>query len=152
MKKNVRLIYDGSLGKIKTAVNHANSILNDPEFYNQIRNYKKFEDTVLSSYYVAHVLEESSLEISVVTTPLFSSKITAADSPNQITINRWDFNTSLSKRVNTLIHHTVNAVAMVNKNIKSNNNTHLEAAPNVIAGIAAVMAKQTKLKAGLSSR
>jgi hypothetical protein len=141
-KSCARLIYGGKNKKVTEAVNRANEILCDSEFYNQIRSYKKFNNTILSSFYIAKILEECSMRINVRFTSLLSSKESQADSAAQITINRWNFNTSLPNRVNLLIQYTVEAVALLNKNIRSEETiSSADAPPAAIGNIASVMVK-----------
>lgn len=116
-KKYAHLVYGGRNKRVLAAVDRANEILSDPDFYIQIREIKHFDHTLLSSFYIAKILEECSMEIEVVLTNFFSSRESHADSSSRIIINRWNFNTSLAKRVNLLIHYTVEAVAQVNKNL-----------------------------------
>lgn len=139
-KKYARLIYGGKNRRVMEAVKRANEILSDPDFYIQIRGIRQFDYTLLSSFYIAKILEECSMEIQVQLTGLLSSKESKADSASQITINRWEFNTSLANRVNLLIHYSVEAVAHVNKNLRQEQNEGQKMAPpRAIGNIAGIM-------------
>ena len=139
-RKYARLIYGGKNRRVTEAVKRANEILSEPDFYVQIREIKQFDYTLLSSFYIAKILEECSMEIQIHLTGLLSSKESRADSASQITINRWEFNTSLANRVNLLIHYTVEAVAHVNKNLRQEQTEGQRLAPpKAIGNIAAFM-------------
>ncbi|MBL7932532.1 MAG: hypothetical protein JNL60_11555 [Bacteroidia bacterium] len=139
-KKYARLIYGGKTIRVMEAVKRANEILSDPDFYIQIRGIKQFDYTLLSSSYIAKILEECSMEIHVELTGLLSSRESRADSASHITINRWKFNTSLANRVNLLIHYTVEAVAHVNKNLRQEQPEKYKLAPpRAIGNIAGIM-------------
>lgn len=147
-KKYARLIYGGQNKRVLDAVVRANEILSDPDFYTQIRSIKQFDHTILSSFYIAKILEDCSMEIEVVLTGLLSSRESRAESASKITINRWNFNTSLANRVNLLIHYTVEAVAQVNKNLLKEKNPGKDLAPpRAIGNIASTMVNKENYSA-----
>jgi hypothetical protein len=147
MKQHIHLVYKGSLKKVKVAVKRANEILCDPEFYDHIRGCQSFENTVLSAFYVAQILEKLHLEITIEVGSIFSFETTKTVSCNKILLTFWDVNTSLAQRVDTLIRHTVDAVDLMNTHIKKDKNrkrANEATAPRVIGSIAGVMATETK--------
>ncbi len=147
-KKYARLIYGGKNKRVLDAVIRANEILSDPDFYVQIRSIKQFDHTILSSFYIAKILEECSMEIEVVLAGFLSSRESRAESAAQITINRWNFNTSLANRVNLLIHYTVEAVAHINKNLLIEKNPDRDLAPpKAIGNIASTMVNKENYSA-----
>ena len=145
MKKNVKLLYDGKIRKVRIAVNKANEILADPEFYNQIRAYTKFNENDLSPDAVSKLMEES--EHRILVNVSFVMPIASAQTMNhdEIRVSYWNFNKALPAGVNTLVHHTVNAIDIFNA-IKNNNRLRKKfpegnSAPWVIGAIAEIMVK-----------
>jgi hypothetical protein len=152
MKEHISLVYTGNLKKVKVAVKRANEILCDPEFYDHIRGCQSFENTVLSAFYVAQILEKLHLEITVEVGSIFSFEATKTVSCNKIVMNFWDVNTPLAQRVDTLVRHTVDAVDLMNTHIKKDKNrkrANEATAPCVIGSIARVMAAENKKQAAL---
>lgn len=144
MKKHVQLLYRGSISRIKVAVSKANEILGDPEFYHQIKSYDKFENTVLSPFYLAKIIEECSVQILVDSSPFFSLKASRIVAHDHITLNRRDFRKSMAERIDLLIYLTVEALATRYKTIKKETDpfNRLRAAPPIVIGhIARVMVK-----------
>lgn len=142
MEGNVRLIYQGRLKTIRAAVRKANEILENPEFYEQIKGYRKFNYTDLSPEEIARVMQENHYEISV-SVSMFSFFLPAhIDSENRIIVSYWNFSKNLPAAVNILIHETVNAVDLMNNNVKGDKYyNERAAAPWIIGAIAEVMVK-----------
>jgi hypothetical protein len=143
MKNNVRLIYLGRVKKIRKAVRKANEILGDPEFYNLIRDYKKFGED-LSPEVIASLMEKNNHEIIVRVSYLMPIKVASTRSAASITLSYWNMSNDLAVAVNAIIHETVNAIdhlhAALNK--ESVNQYHRrETAPWVIGAIAEIMVK-----------
>jgi hypothetical protein len=142
MKKNVRLVYTGKIRKIKMAVDKTNEILSSAEFYDQIRAYKKFDNSALSPDIIAKLMQESDHEIIVKVNSIMPP--VASTHYNKITLWRWDFNDNLALGVNYLIYETVNAIDclfdILNNESGVKNNEQFTA-PWVIGAIAEVMVK-----------
>jgi hypothetical protein len=143
MENYVRLTYPGRVKKAKAAVDKANEILRNPEFYDQIRGYKKFDNTDLSPEVIANLMEERSHEIIVDLSFLMLMANASTHSPNRITLSFWNFSKDLPSAVNTLIHETVNAMDRLHSTIqdKPMENKARPTAPWVIGAIAEIMVK-----------
>ncbi len=139
--KNVHLSYEGNIKRVKTAVTKANEILSRPEFYDQIRAYKKFDNSALSPEIISRLMQESGHRIVVsvnwiipITSPQY----------DKIVVSGWDFSNNLATGVNTLIYETVNSIDCL-YDILNNDTPHKQAdsltAPWVIGAIAEVMVK-----------
>jgi hypothetical protein len=138
--KNVSLNYAGNLKKVKSAVSKANEILSSADFYNQIRAYKKFDNSALSPEIIARLMQESGHEISVYVNWVIVSPNTKFD---RITLSGWDFSSNLASGVNTIIYETVNSIDSL-YNILNNDHEHhpdRQTASWVIGAIAEVMVK-----------
>ncbi len=143
MENYVRLIYLGRIKKARIAVAKANEILRNPEFYDQIRGYKKFDNTDLSPEVIATLMEERSHEIIVDLSFLMLMTNAATNASDRITLSYWNFSKDLPSAVNTLIHETVNAMDRLHSAIQDK---PIEAktrptAPWVIGAIAEIMVK-----------
>jgi hypothetical protein len=140
--KNVRLKYTGNIKKVKAAVDKTNEILSSPEFYDQIRAYKKFDNTALRPEIIAKLMQESDHEIIVKVNSILPP--VASTRYNKITLWRWDFDHNLGLGVNCLIYETVNAIDcfydIINNDGPAKNNEQFTA-PWVIGAIAEVMVK-----------
>lgn len=143
MRKHVRLIYLGQVKKIKSAVDKANQILNNPEFYDQIRGYKKFDNTDLSPDVIADLMEENSHEIVIDLSFLMLTSSAVVTSSSHITVSYWNFSNDLPSAVNTLIHETVNAMDRLHCLIRHRpmEPKPRPTAPWVIGAIAEIMVK-----------
>lgn len=143
MGKYVRLIYLGQVTKVRSAVNKANEILSNPEFYDQIRGYKKFDNTDLSPEVIADLMEENSHEININLSFLMLTSSAAVTSSSNITLSYWNFSKDLPSAVNTLIHETVNAMDRLHSLIqqKPMESKPRPTAPWVIGAIAEIMVK-----------
>jgi hypothetical protein len=143
MGKYVRLIYLGQVKKVRSAVNKANEILSNPEFYDQIRGYKKFDNTDLSPEVIADLMEENSHEINVSLSFLMLTSSATVTSSSNIMLSYWNFSKDLPSAVNTLIHETVNAMDRLHSVIqqKPMESKPRPTAPWVIGAIAEIMVK-----------
>jgi hypothetical protein len=139
--KNVKLKYAGNFKRVKVAVEKANEILSSPEFYNQIKAYKKFDNSSLSPEIISRLMQESDHEIIVRVNWLIPVSSTLYD---RITVSGWDFSNNLATAVNNLIYETVNSIDCL-YDILNNDHHHRETdtltAPWVIGAIAEVMVK-----------
>lgn len=139
--KNVSLKYTGNLKKVKTAVSKANEILSSADFYNQIRAYKKFDNSALSPEIIARLMQESGHEITVHVNWVITSPATKFD---KIILSGWDFSSNLATGVNTLIYETVNSIDSLYNILnadKTSHRTERQTASWVIGAIAEVMVK-----------
>ncbi|PBQ31225.1 hypothetical protein CNR22_05410 [Sphingobacteriaceae bacterium] len=138
--KNVSLHYNGKLKKVSIAVNKANEILSSTQFYEQIRAYKKFDNSPLSPEIISRLLQDSGHQIEVTVNwivPIVKTK------HNKISVSGWDFSSNLPAGVNNLIYETVNSMDCLynilnNESVPSYNQGSLTA-PWVIGAIAEVM-------------
>lgn len=137
---NVRLQYSGNLKKVQVAVNKANEILSSFQFYDQIRAYKKFDNSALSPDVISRLMQESghSIEVSVNwVLPVVQIR------HNKICVSGWDFSSNIGTAVNNLIYETVNSIDclyhLTNDEEPQSEATSLTA-PWVIGAIAEVMA------------
>jgi hypothetical protein len=138
--KNVRLTYTGKIKKVRLAVDKANEILSSEDFYNQIKAYKKFNNSCLSPEIIARLMQESGHEVVVRVTWLTSS----ASEYNRIRVSGWDFGSNLAGGVNVLIYETVNAIDKlynVLNTADSESYSDKYTAPWVIGTIAEIMVK-----------
>lgn len=145
MNSNVRLIYLGRIKKIRMAVRKANEILNDPEFYNLIRDYKKFGED-LPPEVIAQLMEENNHEIVVRVSFLMPIRVASTRSASTIRLSYWNMSNDLPVAVNTIIHETVKAMdylhsALHNKRDMMIHNHEGQTAPWVIGAIAEIMVK-----------
>lgn len=139
--KNVHLNYEGQIRKVKSAVNKANEILSRPEFYDQIRAYRKFDNSALSPEIISRLMQESGHQITVSVNwiiPITGPKY------DKIVVSGWDFSPNLATAVNSLIYETVNSIDCLYDIL--NNDSHAKqadslTAPWVIGAIAEVMVK-----------
>jgi hypothetical protein len=139
--KNVCLNYTGNLKKVKIAVTKANEILSSVDFYNQIRAYKKFDNSSLSPEIIARLMQESGHEITIKVNWIITSPSTKFD---KIILPAWDFSDNLATGVNTIIYETVNSIDSL-YNILNDEQGDLHAERHtacwVIGAIAEVMVK-----------
>lgn len=139
--KNVHLFYEGKIQRVKTAVAKANEILSRPEFYDQIRAYKKFDNSALSPEIISRLMQESGHRITVSVNwviPIAGPKY------DKIVVSGWDFSNNLATGVNTLIYETVNSIDClydILNNDAPNKQADSLTAPWVIGAIAEVMVK-----------
>ena len=141
--KNVSLQYKGSLKKVSLAVNKANEILNSEEFYNQIRAYRKFDNSTLSPEVISRLMQDSGhkIEVSV-------NWIVPIANPrhDKIHVSGWDFSPVMGTGVNNLIYETVHCIDCLYEALHKNGMQRKSAnltAPWVIGAIAELMAKET---------
>jgi len=138
--KNVSLLYSGNLKKVSTAVKKANEILSSPQFYEQIRAYKKFDNSPLSPEIISRLMQDSGHEIQVSVNwiiPIVNNK------HNKISVSGWDFSSNLPTGVNNLIYETVNSIDCLYDILNNESSDHRSSgsltAPWVIGAIAEVM-------------
>tara|TARA_R110000744_G_C19261841_1_gene551456 strand:+ start:159 stop:593 length:435 start_codon:yes stop_codon:yes gene_type:complete len=107
----MRLKYLGKNSKLKDAVNTANQILENPEFYSRIREKVDFDNTILSAIEVAKRIENfnTSVEIKTWWNPFGSANAKTGNS-NAISINTAKLKRTKKSIVNTLIHEYIHAV------------------------------------------
>lgn len=143
MDKYVRLLYPGKVRKARAAVDKANEILRNPEFYDQIRGYKKFDNTDLSPEVIATIMEEQSHVININLSYLMLTSNAHTHSSSRIHLSYWNFSNDLPSAVNTLIHETVNAVDRLHSMLHQKPLEHKirPTAPWVIGAIAEIMVK-----------
>ena len=137
--KNVHLLYSGNVRKVCNAVSKANEILGSAQFYDQIRAYKKFDNSALSPEIISRLMQDSGHQIEVKVNwivPLVKTK------HDRISISGWDFSSNLATGVNNLIYETVNSIDrlydILNNDSDSKDEVSLTA-PWVIGAIAEVM-------------
>lgn len=138
--KNVSLHYNGKLKKVSLAVSKANEILSSTQFYEQIRAYKRFDNSPLSPEIISRLLQDSGHQIEVTANwivPIVKTK------HNKISVSGWGFSNNLPAAVNNLIYETVNSMDCLytilnNESVPAYNQGSLTA-PWVIGAIAEVM-------------
>jgi hypothetical protein len=139
--KNVHLNYNGSLKKVRSAVDKANEILSSAQFYDQIRAYKKFDNSALSPEIISNLMQDSGHQIDVYVNWIIPQVKTRY---NKISVSGWDFSSNLATGVNNLIYETVNSIDclydIINNETSERSNNSLTA-PWVIGAIAEVMVK-----------
>jgi len=137
--KNVHLHYTGNLKKVTNAVKKANEILASAQFYEQIRAYKKFDNSALSPDIISRLMQDSGHQIEVKVNWIIPTIKTRHD---KINISGWDFSSNLATGVNNLIYETVNSIDCL-YDILNNETEHRDSgsltAPWVIGAIAEVM-------------
>ncbi len=137
--KNVHLHYAGNLKKVNNAVTKANEILSSAQFYDQIRAYKKFDNSALSPEIISRLMQDSGHRIEVKVSWIVPTIKTRHD---KINVSGWDFSTNLPAAVNNLIYETVNSIDCL-YDILNNESVHRDSgsltAPWVIGAIAEVM-------------
>ena len=142
MEKSVRLIYLGRTKKIRVAVRKANEILCDPDFYEQIKGYRKFDHADLSPEEIANQMRDNNHEIIIRISYLSFFLPAFTNSGNKISLSFWNFSSHLPTAVNTVIHETVKAIEILNSgNFKKTQKKRPTAASWVIGAIAEVMVK-----------
>lgn len=140
MKNHVRLVYTGKIKKVLDAVQKTNEILSSPEFYQQIRLYKKFDHCELSPDMIANLMENSGHLITVKVNWFLPAG--AGANPHRITVCRDDFNGDLAAGVNTLIYQTVSAINSLHYKKSQRQAGHDQMTASwVIGAIAEVMVK-----------
>lgn len=111
----MKLIFTESQAYIKAAVDKANEILSNPEFYEQIKKIPKFDNTILTPIRISDILREASQEIQIETywgiNPFKPGTCVNARtlSAKLIKVNTRCFSKNLKTAVNTLIHESVHA-------------------------------------------
>lgn len=139
--KNVHLNYNGSLKKVRNAVDKANEILSSAQFYDQIRAYKKFDNSALSPEIISNLMQDSGHQIEVSVNWIIPQVKTRY---NKISVSGWDFSSNLATGVNNLIYETVNSIDclydIINNETGERSSNSLTA-PWVIGAIAEVMVK-----------
>jgi len=137
--KNVNLHYSGSLTKVSSAVKKANEILGSSQFYDQIRAYKKFDNSALSPEIISRLLQDSGHQIEVSVNWFIPTTKTKY---NKISLSGWEFSSNLPAGVNNLIYETVNSIDCLYDILNNENNPRSSGsltAPWVIGAIAEVM-------------
>jgi len=133
--QNISLHYNGSLKKVRSAVNAANEILGSEEFYKAIMNYKHFDNSTLSPNIIADLIATSGQKIEVTVNWFIPIVKMGYD---KIGLSGWDFSDKLGEGVNKLIYETIYCVDCLNEFNKGNKNiesgTHT--APILIASLA----------------
>jgi hypothetical protein len=106
--KKLQLHYSGQVLKIRTAVEAVNILLHDPEFYDRIKSYQKFDDSTLDPSIIAGLIEECEHSVTIIA-HFFptSSNRTFYDT---IHLQRWNFPEHLPTAVNYLIREAVFAL------------------------------------------
>lgn len=137
--KNVNLRYNGKIKKVSNAVAKANEILASEQFYDQIRAYKKFDNSALSPEIISRLMQDSGHQIDVSVNWLSPNVKTRH---NKISLSGWDFSSNLATGVNNLIYETVNSVDCLYDILNNEPNQRSSGsltAPWVIGAIAEVM-------------
>ena len=142
-----QLYYKGNKLKIYAAVQHVNRILNDTNFYNQIAQIKRFDNSKYTGQEIAEYIRHSDLVIEVKEAfmPIANASTKV---PYRIKVSIFNFSSDLSTATNTLIHEIVHAVDLQDGDYdfthSSNNNddgSQDNTAPWVIGAIAEEFAK-----------
>lgn len=136
---NVHLVYTGRIEKVKRAVDRANEILKDPEFYGLIRDYRKFGED-LPPDLIAELMESRHHSIRISVDPLMPVDVATTRSASSIKLSYWNFPSELPAGVNTMVHETVKAVSLLHQE-HPNTDEHRQTAPWVIGSIAEIMVK-----------
>ena len=116
----MKLIFHGSEANIKVAVDKANAILNNPAFWDEVEKLPQFDNTALTPFEIAKVLQEANQEIMIVTywrwNPLRPRTCVNATtvSATKIKINTRCFSHDLKTAVNTLVHEATHAGDFLN--------------------------------------
>jgi hypothetical protein len=108
----ITIHYKGNLEKIRTAVSCANSIFQDPLFYQTIRGSEGFDMADISTAQIADLIYTSELSMRVVMY-IASPRVHGYDdshNPDLIHINVFRGDWTISSIVNTIVHQTVHAV------------------------------------------
>ena len=137
--KHVNLFYSGHLRKVSSAVAKANEILGSEEFYDQIRAYKKFDNSPLSPEIISRLMQDFGHRIEVNVNWFVPSTRTKHD---RINVSGWEFSSNLATGVNNLIYETVNSIDCLYDILNNENNQRGSVnltAPWVIGAIAEVM-------------
>lgn len=116
----MKLIFNETVEHIKNAVNKANEILNNPEFYTAIACLPQMDNTKLTSKQIADTIQNSSQEIQIKCYQAwnpFSSVNAKTLSENLIKINTRRFSQDIKVAVNTLIHESVHAIDMTDNHL-----------------------------------
>lgn len=140
---NVRLVYSGRIKKVCQAICKANEILNDPEFYELIRDYKKFGED-LPPEVIAGLMEQNNHVIRVRVNYLMPFSVAYIHSASSVRISYWNFSGDLPTGVNTMIHETVRAISHLHPSLQGKDsqiNSYGHTAPWVIGSIAEIMVK-----------
>lgn len=111
----MKLIFKGDEPHIKIAVDKANEILSNSEFFEEIKKIPQFYNTKLTPAQISDILREANQEIQIETywgfNPLKPRTCVNAKtvSATLIKLNRRCFSNNLKTAVNTLIHESVHA-------------------------------------------
>lgn len=119
-QNHITLVYNGSNKGVIEAVKKANEILNDKNFYQEIRKVKQFDHSKLTGIEVANKMENAKHHVKIVRRikPIANASTTTS---NKIKVSRSLFGDDdngkfdLAAAVNTLIHETVHAVDFLDK-------------------------------------
>ena len=110
------IVYDGDLDYVQAAVKRANEVLNNPDFYLELRKIKEFGNTSLSGSEIADLIQTATQKINIKTywywNPFHPRSCVNANTKTstEISINKRCFSEELVEAVTTLIHETVHAV------------------------------------------
>ncbi|MEJ5103744.1 M91 family zinc metallopeptidase [Chryseobacterium sp. MYb328] len=116
----MKLIFKGDQISIKIAVDKANEILNNSEFFEQIKKLPQFYNTKLTPTQISDILREANQEIQIETywqiNPFRPRTCVNAKtvSTTLIKLNTRCFSNNLKTAVNTLIHESVHAADFLN--------------------------------------
>jgi hypothetical protein len=108
----VSIIYKGKIRKIRKAVDAANMLLKDAEFYIAIRDMGRFDMADIPAGQIAELMREAAIEMRVVTY-IGSPRVHGyddRDNPDLIHINIFRSEWTHSSIINTIIHQVVHAV------------------------------------------
>jgi hypothetical protein len=112
--QHVQLHYSGSKPKIIEAVTEANRILLSEEFYTQLNNIQKFDNTTYSGNQIAKEMNA----IKTIEVTEYHKRFTKANAKTQteIKMNTAKLERTLASRTNTLIHETIHAIDWLTNN------------------------------------
>ena len=122
----MKLIFDDTDEQIKKAVNKANQILSNPEFYSAIAGLPQMDNTILLPQHIARVLKNSQQEILIKTYKSwnpFSNLKAKTISKSLIKINTRKFNPDPKKAINILINKSIYAVDMADNPLDFSHST-----------------------------
>jgi hypothetical protein len=109
----ITITYNGSLNSVKEAVTAANQLLNNSQFYDDIRIHPSFDYTDVSPSIIADLIQNSNVAMRVIMYRARSRRVYGYDdyrNPDIIHINIRRNAWSNGSLVNTMIHETVHAV------------------------------------------
>ncbi|OCA73359.1 hypothetical protein [Chryseobacterium arthrosphaerae] len=118
----MKLIFKGDQTNIKTAVDKANEILNNPAFFEEIKKIPAFYNTQLTPVQISDILRDAKQDVQVETywrlNPFRPGTCVNAKtvSATLIKLNTRCFSNNLKTAVNTLIHESVHAADFLDGN------------------------------------